>query len=66
MIYGVGPTDPLTFAGFAVLLSAVRRAPATSPIGAPHGSIPWWRSVMNHHEQLGKISAKTVAVSRWR
>jgi hypothetical protein len=34
MLFGVRPTDPVTFAGVAVLLTVVAWWPATFPAGA--------------------------------
>jgi ABC-type antimicrobial peptide transport system permease subunit len=38
-LYGVRPTDPVTFAGVSLLLLAVALLPATSPRGARRASI---------------------------
>ena len=42
LLYGVTPTDPLTFILTVLLLGAVAR-PATCPPAGPRGSIRWWR-----------------------
>ncbi len=56
-LFGVRPTDPLTFSAVAAILAAVALPPATSPPTAPPASTPTPASATNDSRPLPRAQA---------